>query len=156
MATETQRTRKKPNRHMKQKQLEAIKNQHARYQSITQLQPPEMNSFIIGALVNHDRVQLKPTHEIIRICRTKIAKSDGYRAERSLTFAEIFHDCPEYSAAMKKHNAEMARRKAALKTYNQKAERLLLKAELNDEADAEEIANELRELALAVGVIKSS
>lgn len=138
---------------MKLKQLEAIKSQHSRYVQRTQISAPTMHEHIAKALVNHEPVTLKPAKEIIRLCREKIATSNSYGSERSLSFADMFGACPAFTAEMGQYKARKAQLKGALKTYLKKAEPMLRKAELNDDADPEEIANALSDAARDAGLI---
>jgi hypothetical protein len=135
--------------HMKAKQFEALKVQHARHIGSCKLKEPEpdIEDAITAAIVNGQKLKLRSHAEILKSVREKVADCAcaGYHSSgRVLKFSQIL----EFKAAdSKDHRRKLAERDRRIAAYNKLAEPLMRKAELNDDADAETISELLDDAA---------
>lgn len=135
---------------MKIKQIETIQKQHARHLELGREMKPELSKYIALALVSGAKVQLKTRPEILDLCRTKIA--NGNYGDREIKFQELFASCPEYERAVKAWQDRDKSRRQRVAEYLQVAAPLLRRAELVEDADAEEISAALSEAARVCGL----
>lgn len=135
---------------MKEKHLKALRDQHERNLNRGSKSKPNISNHVRLALVNGERLKVKPAEELIREAKEKIAK-DRYDSGR-FDFDEVFTSCPSFEkemAAWKKANAD---RQKKVKAYRKVAEKILRKAEFDDAADPAECAEKLQEAADEAGL----
>lgn len=139
---------------MKIKQLQVIKDQHKRYLeriSHCPVDAPSVQCHIVHALVRGETVpQLNPL-EISNAAREAVA-SCSYGGDRTLKFGQVFRAPASYTKAKRDFDVANERTEKAAAKYKKEADTLLLKAELSDAADADEVSAELRLLAIKHGI----
>ena len=137
---------------MKIKQLEQIRQQFSNIISRQYVVPPELQAFVMAALVNGEAMKLKPANEVIRIARQKIVEG---RYDRDIKIHELFAECDSYRLAKAEWDAKEKSRQKFVKAFRKIADPLLRAAELSDTADAEQIAASIEEAADEVGLFAS-
>lgn len=128
---------------MKQKHIEelvALNDQYLRIGGAEQ--SPQLDSFIAHALVEHDRVKIKPAPAVIKLARAKIAEGTRY-SSISFSLADLFETCPAFERAKKEWKQRQLVRKARLEAYTKAAEPLIQSARFDEDADPSAIAQQL-------------
>lgn len=140
---------------MKTKQLDELNKQHAGYLSVVGMRPrPTMADFVVRGLVNHSKIRLKPAKAIIQLCREKIME-ESYATERRLKLHDLFESCAEHLAAVKSWEVGEKLKQKKQAAYLKLALPLMDRARLDAEANALELAGELRAAALKVGILST-
>jgi hypothetical protein len=139
---------------MKIKQLEALKSQHAQYQNHGLSKKPEEHSRdekIRVAIINGEQLRLKPREHILAAARAVIANNDRYEGKK-IRFQDIFDAPTSDDSALKQWEKAEAERQKRLTAYNKVAEKIIRKAELDENADAQELGAQLYEAAAEHGL----
>lgn len=137
---------------MKIKQLEQIRQQFSNIISRQYVKPPELQAFVMAAIVNGEAMKLKTANEVIRLVRQKIIED---RYDRNIKIHELFAECDSYRLAKAEWDAKEKSRQKLVKAFRKIADPLLRAAELSDTADAEQIAASIEEAADEVGLFAS-
>lgn len=135
---------------MKPKQLQALQRQYCEFVDRNDNPKPCLNHHISLALVNQEPVKVKPAATIIAMCRNKIAES---RYNRDFGIHELFESCASFDRALKEWEKRESDRAKRVQAFLKLADPLMRKAELNSDADPEEIAAALIEAARSCGLL---
>lgn len=135
---------------MKEKHLNALREQHSRNLGKGTKPKPSMSAHVRMALVNGESLKVRPVAELVREAKGKIV-NDRYDSGR-FDFDEVFTSCPSFEKELNAWKAAEAVRQKKVKAYSKVAEKILRKAEFDDEADPSECAEQLAEAVEAAGL----
>lgn len=140
---------------MRLKQLQVIKDQHKRYreklEALQTMPEPSAQCHIVHALVRGETVPLLNPAEISNAAREAVA-SCTYGNSRNLGFEKVFRAPASYTKSKRDYDTACKSSAMAVSRYGKEADALLLKAELNQESDPDEVSSELRIIAIKHGI----
>lgn len=135
---------------MKIKQLESLRSQHVTNLKRKDIPEPSIDKAIALALISGQPVALHRTAEVLEAARKVIADCSCHRGERTLKFSEVFafksDELTAYQQAKK-------RRDAMIRAYSSVADRVLRRAEMDDNYDATQASDDLAQAAHEAGLI---
>ena len=141
---------------MKTKQLEHLQAQHSSYLGIVSRRPaPSMQEFVQKALVNHERLKVKSAKAIVQLCRNKVA-TQNYSSDRYIHLHELFESSQQHARALLEWKANERTKAKKQADHLKVALPLMDRARLDDDADPLAIAADLRNAAIAAGIISSA